>query len=63
MSPGNSTRSETGPRKASHGRVVAKKVVCWKIVNPGGGGTPIITPTGMCPSLGVFFKEKFSYWV
>ena len=34
MSPGNSTRSETGPRKASDGGgVVAKKVVCRKIVN------------------------------
>ena len=25
---------------------------------PGGGGTPIITPTGMCPKFGCLFQGK-----
>ena len=29
----------------------------------GGGALPLLRQRGCAPSLGVFFKEKFSYWV
>ena len=40
------------------------QVPVYSLCSPGGGGAlPLLRQRGCAPSLGVFFKEKFSYWV
>ena len=37
--------------------------ISLKCYIPRGGALPLLRQRGCAPSLGVFFKEKFSYWV